>query len=56
MVYEVKDGDQAFPGLSANEALARLRELIAQGHDPYLYDRFGDPMGLSELEAVVVDA
>jgi hypothetical protein len=53
MKYEIQDGDQRFPALTANEALAKLRELISAGRDPYLYDRFGDPMGLVELEEIV---
>jgi hypothetical protein len=55
MAYEVQDGDQWFRDLTAGEALAKLRELIADGADPYLYDEYGDPMGLVELEQVVSD-
>jgi len=51
-VYEVQNGDQSSPGLSASEALLKIQELIALGHDPYVYDPFGDPMGLRELEQV----
>jgi hypothetical protein len=54
--FEVRHGDTAISDLSATEALAMVRELVAQGIDPYLYDPLGDPMGLVELEAMVGNA
>lgn len=53
MGYEVRSGDQAFLDLGPKAALAKARELIASGADPYVYDSFGDPMGLVELERAV---
>jgi|GEM_PF-6962929 len=47
MGYDIQDGDQRFADLTAVEALAKLRVLIAAGRDPYLYDCLGDPMGWS---------
>ena len=51
--YSVRLGDQWFDNLSPDEAVARLRELGASGADAYLFDRFGDPMGLVELEEAI---
>lgn len=57
MSDEVRWGDRVFPGLSARDALAKLRELSAVGEsDLYLYDDYGDPMGQIELEKIVGDA
>lgn len=56
MAYDIQSGDQWFRDLTAQEALTRLRELIGAGKDPYLYDEYGDPMGLVELEQDVSDA
>ena len=41
--------------LSASYALAKVRALIEVGRDPYVYDRFGDPMGLVDLEEAARD-
>lgn len=53
MAYDVKLGDKEFLNLGPKEALAKVRELAAAGADPFLYDSFGDPMGLVELERAV---
>jgi hypothetical protein len=50
--YLVRLGERSFSNLTAAEALAVARDLIAQGEDPFLYDRFGDPMSLTDLEMV----
>jgi len=50
MGYEVRSGDQVFSDLGPKAALTKARKLIASGADPYIYDSFGDPMGLVELE------
>lgn len=50
--YEVRTGERSFERLSAKQALEIARELIAHGEEPFIYDRFGDPMGLVELEMV----
>jgi len=50
MTYEVRTGGEVFRDLGLQEALAKVRELMAAGIDPELYDSFGDPMGLIELE------
>lgn len=50
--YEIRYGSNVFSGLSANEALMKVRELLTRGVDPFLYDELGDPMSLVELEEV----
>ncbi|MEA3066418.1 MAG: hypothetical protein QOJ27_2879 [Sphingomonadales bacterium] len=50
MGYNVRRGDDWFEDLGSQRALAKVRELIAAGADPYLFGSFGDPMGLVELE------
>jgi hypothetical protein len=56
MAFEVRSGDEVFGDLGPEAALAKAREIIASGADPYIYDQFGDPMGLVELERAVQDA
>ena len=54
MVYAVTRGTERFGGLGPKAALAKARELIAEDvGDVYLFDSFGDPMGLVELEHAV---
>jgi len=53
MAYEVRSGHQTLGNLGPEGALAKLRELLEAGADPYLYDSFGDPMGRAELEWAV---
>jgi hypothetical protein len=55
MRYSVERGSDRIDELTPEAALAKARELIRQNlGDVYLYDGFGDPMGLCELEQVVV--
>jgi hypothetical protein len=51
--YVVRAGEMEFRDLTASEALAKVHELVAKGVDPFLYDEYGDPMGLRELEEIV---
>lgn len=54
MRYDVRCGDENFEGLTPESALIKAHELIARDiGDVYLYDEFGDPMGLRELEQIV---
>ncbi|WP_156397264.1 MULTISPECIES: hypothetical protein [unclassified Sphingomonas] len=50
MTFDIHDSADRYVALSAEEALAKVRALIEAGRDPYVYDRFGDPMGLADLE------
>ena len=53
----VKRGDEVFDNLSLKEALTKAQELVADGRgDVFLFDSFGDPMGLVELERAVESA
>lgn len=54
MAYAVERGADKFDGLGPKAALAKAKDLIAeQSGDVYIYDSFGDPMGLHELELAV---
>ena len=54
MGYMVKRGGEVFDGLSPKQALAKVRELVAEDKgDVFLFDSFGDPMGLVELERAI---
>lgn len=57
MRYEIRFGETSFANLTPEAALIKMRELIAEEvEDIYLYDDFGDPMGLSQLEQIVASA
>lgn len=51
--YLVEAGQQQFADLQPEQAVAKVRELIAAGADPYLFDDRGDPMGLVQLEELM---
>ena len=55
MTFDVHDGAERFVALSAADALAKVRAAVEAGRDPYVYDRFGDPMGMIDLEEAARD-
>jgi hypothetical protein len=51
--YIVQAERERFEGLPPEQALAKVRELVAAGAVPYLFDDRGDPMGLVQLEELM---
>ena len=51
MSYVVRRGEDLFYDLSPTDAANKVRELVAEDRgEVFLFDAFGDPMGLVELE------
>jgi hypothetical protein len=51
--YTIQAEQERFDGLPPEQAVAQVRELVAAGAVPYLFDDRGDPMGLVQLEELM---
>ena len=56
MGYEIRGRDSIYGEPDAEGALARALKLVRQGETVYVFDQYGDPVGMAQLEREIEEA